>query len=637
MEVNGVAAALDLPARRWEAVVPAPAGTSTVSVVLRTTDGLRAPRQRLVRNQPLGWETVGMTIDDGGDLLLQDRYLGVGNGTSTLTRLDPMTGDATIISDGYRGTGPSLTQHPAGQGAPLALRASGSVLAVGPSASLIEVDLATGDRSDLGARSFITMDVDDQRGQLYGLVSTQERFGDPSVTEVFRVDLETGAGTFLSGPSQGTGPSLGRGGQLAFDPVGERVIVVAEEDEPSFPYVIRVIGIDLETGDRTELAGPDVGVGPWVAATRFGKDFQMAPNIAAGRVFVAAADLLIEVDLDTGARREVATGGPYWPGAYARGSVYALAPRASAAPIIAIDVATGTTRGVGSRGETHAAFPNFRGIEGVALARDAQDGAVYASRGLEVYRFEPDSGQLALVDDGREIPGQPTPSKETNMAFDERRRRLVRIDESLRGLLTIDPATGARAWLVEPEPSLGLVLSVVRDSLRDQLFVSHRNLVEALVQWRLGIVDPSNGSWTSQVITGPEGPSDDSYLLSTLDSRLFGVSSRPRRPVEIDPATGAHGLGIPFEEGDACATPPLASGAPAGSAYMLDRSDLATVNLATGAVALLPKPSGRRLDAFNPYEGMIVDEARRRAFAIHSYGYVIVFDLATGDRAVALR
>ena len=102
------------------------------------------------------------------------------------------------------------------------------------------------------------------------------------------------------------GPTLSAPRDLVHDPDNDRLIVSTDTGA--------IVAIDLATGDRSEISGPNVGEGP----------------LAVGEVFLRPEGLYLAynhiwslVDLDTGDRARVVEGG-VGPGLYGAG--YTIAP-----------------------------------------------------------------------------------------------------------------------------------------------------------------------------------------------------------------------------------------------------------------------------------------------------------------------
>lgn len=205
-----------------------------------------------------------------GTALLTDEARGA------VVSIDLQTGACTLLFGPSPGGGPSgVAFDPARGRALVSDRAAGAISAI---------DLQTGDRSAaadfhvgdgpaLGASRFAAFDPRGSR-----ILATDATNG-----AIVAFDLATGNRSLLPGPAL-----LDPAG-IAIDPRAPRAIVAVRE---------RVVAIELDSGARTELSGPDRGAGPaWERPTALAIDADQ--NLA----FVLDAGRLLELRLDTGDRR----------------------------------------------------------------------------------------------------------------------------------------------------------------------------------------------------------------------------------------------------------------------------------------------------------------------------------------------
>jgi len=141
-----------------------------------------------------------------GDILVADTGL---SGPGGIFKVDPSTGDRTIVSGFGVGSGPSF-------------------------------------------------------GELFGIVITPN--GDILVSDVFgdsifRVDPTTGDRTRISGPGVGAGPAFGGPGGIALSPGNSLIVTTDATHEISGFDVGDVYRVDLATGDRTTLSSSFLGIG----------------------------------------------------------------------------------------------------------------------------------------------------------------------------------------------------------------------------------------------------------------------------------------------------------------------------------------------------------------------------------------
>jgi hypothetical protein len=181
--------------------------------------------------------------------------------------------------------------------------------------AVVSVDLATSARTVLSAEgtgagdnfqtpSSLTLDVETG---LYGQVDNagQVVVADPAAAAVVSVNLATGARTMLSGGPAGTGPAFVAPKGVAFDPgdaaasVPSRYLVVDEDANALF-------AVDPANGARTILSNAATGTGPELGTPQ-GVTLELDADGRTGRALVVTADpaALIAVDLTTGERKEI--------------------------------------------------------------------------------------------------------------------------------------------------------------------------------------------------------------------------------------------------------------------------------------------------------------------------------------------
>ncbi|MFV1967542.1 MAG: PEP-CTERM sorting domain-containing protein [Pirellulaceae bacterium] len=211
-------------------------------------------------------------------------------------RVDPVTGDRTIISDNATGSGPAFAFL-----SNVVVEATGNIFLTDRGdgdtvARILEVDPATGDRRLVAGNGVGTtpqefaVPVDivvEPEGTLLVL--------DGGRNVVFRVDPRTGDRVILSGMDNGGGAPFPDVESLAVDSSGA-IYVGADEGPPLFQ-------VEALTGDRTIIpdgTGPRVDVGEAIAIGAGGDLL-----VVAG---VGADDGILRVDPVTG-NRQIVTGG----------------------------------------------------------------------------------------------------------------------------------------------------------------------------------------------------------------------------------------------------------------------------------------------------------------------------------------
>jgi len=239
--VNGMPATSTDGFATWAAQVTLPLGMS--EVVVRTTDAVGNTEARAAVAMVTVVETLlpfleptGMAVEPSGTLVVVD------NALKAVVRVNPRTGDRTIISDATTGSGPQLLFLSS-----IAVEAAGTFVVAG---------------------------------------------GVPGAA-VMRVDPQTGARTIVSDATTGSGPTFGTRALtgLAVEPTGDLMVIDAAHDT--------VVRVDAVTDDRTVTSSSAViGSGPALFAE------SMAAS-ATGTLFVAGRGFLFQVDPHTGMRRVV--------------------------------------------------------------------------------------------------------------------------------------------------------------------------------------------------------------------------------------------------------------------------------------------------------------------------------------------
>jgi hypothetical protein len=220
----------------------------------------------------------GIDVSPQGDIYV------AGTGGSSIFRIDPASGDRTVVSSPTVGSGPTFTSE--------------GDLVVGPAGDLFvaredaiyRVDPTTGDR-------FLVSGPGKGTGQalvhVVGLTLTPS--GDLFTLEtsggtdlVFFVDGATGDRSIVSGGDVGGGP--------AFNEAGIDVELLRDGDLAAVDHANRILRIDPATGDRSVLAGPGRGGGPDLGS------LEWLSLDSDGFLLAADGDSIFRVDPATGAR-----------------------------------------------------------------------------------------------------------------------------------------------------------------------------------------------------------------------------------------------------------------------------------------------------------------------------------------------
>jgi hypothetical protein len=164
-----------------------------------------------------------------------------------VVRIDPVTGDRTIVSDVGTGSGPMIVAHMG-----IVVEASGDFLVAGilvvsgvPLGVIVRVDSVTGDRAIVSGAGV-------GEGEVLASPSSMavEASGDLVVTDftraaVLRVDLATGRRTIVSSPKAGQGP-VSTPAAIVVEATGDLLVT-----DFGLEGILRV---DPVTGDRTLLS-----------------------------------------------------------------------------------------------------------------------------------------------------------------------------------------------------------------------------------------------------------------------------------------------------------------------------------------------------------------------------------------------
>jgi len=271
------------------------AGTGPNNAVYKLAGGTGDP---IVVSQPgvrgsgpdFGSLIGGMAVDSDYQILL----LGFDRGA--LFRIDPATGDRTILSGQGVGSGPEL------EGANdlgVSRNHDRIFVAAGTAHSIIEVDGRSGDRtlvSGPGRGSGPTLE------HPVGLTSTHSGdfyAFDADTEAVFFVDGKSGDRRIVSGAGRGSGPEFsGAGSDVVL--LHDGTLAVSDHEE-------RLLRVDPKTGARSLLTGGGVGTGP-------NPDFMEFVTLNADGTLLAtsATDGLIRVDPRSGDRSWVVGNEDAW-------------------------------------------------------------------------------------------------------------------------------------------------------------------------------------------------------------------------------------------------------------------------------------------------------------------------------------
>ncbi|WNZ56370.1 hypothetical protein QT397_03120 [Microbulbifer sp. MKSA007] len=168
--------------------------------------------------------------------------------SDTIIRIDPLTGNRTIVSGDGTGTGDDFN----GLSGLSVDTMKDRILAIS-SSSLISVNLQSGDRNtitsfpDIGSLSLATYTtINNESSKVY-------------IVDLFKgiveFDLETEVARIVSSDEVGSGPELNEPTHIAVDRKNNRLFVEdyndkANEDDP---INVELLVVDIETGNRIQL------------------------------------------------------------------------------------------------------------------------------------------------------------------------------------------------------------------------------------------------------------------------------------------------------------------------------------------------------------------------------------------------
>ena len=192
----------------------------------------------------------GLVREASGQILVGNQSVAV------IHRVDPVSGDRSVVSGRTRGAGPPIF----GPIQQFARESGGTLLITVPSTidsagAIMRIDPVTGDRTMLSSASTgsgptfgtpvgIALDLD---GDIF--------VTDPVLSTIFRIDPVSGNRTVISNSVTGEGEMLFNPRGLAFD--SEGFLYVADES--------LILKVDVENGNRTVVSSPSIGTGPALA------------------------------------------------------------------------------------------------------------------------------------------------------------------------------------------------------------------------------------------------------------------------------------------------------------------------------------------------------------------------------------
>src|SRR5262245_4454624 len=210
---------------------------------------------------------------------------------AAVVQADRITGNRTIVSQfGVRGAGPNFDYSIGG----IDVAPNGNIYVSGPNgSSIFKIDPATGDRtvissSVIGSGPLFSSEGDLVIGPLGDIFVAREN-------SIIRVNPTTGDRFLVSGPGKGSGQQLQHVTGLTVTLSGS---FFAFETSAITPDDDLVFFVDGATGNRTIISGGNIGSGP--AFNHFGFDVELLPG--GDLAVVDHADRILRVNTTTGAR-----------------------------------------------------------------------------------------------------------------------------------------------------------------------------------------------------------------------------------------------------------------------------------------------------------------------------------------------
>lgn len=213
---------------------------------------------------------------DGNVLVTSDDFE---TDTSSVLRVDPVTGDRTAVSSDSVGTGPALETLRG-----LVLAPDGTIYAlnsgfIGDDAQLIRIDPATGDRAIISSDT-----VGTGPWATLGTALAREPDGNLLVSDadapaLLRVNPATGVRTTVSSDSVGSGPTIVTIGGLLVDVDGSILMTDAGDTPAGGDPDGRVLRVDPASGDRTTVTSNSAPAGDPELAFPYGLAIVPSPAV----------------------------------------------------------------------------------------------------------------------------------------------------------------------------------------------------------------------------------------------------------------------------------------------------------------------------------------------------------------------
>jgi DNA-binding beta-propeller fold protein YncE len=232
----------------------------------------------------------GVAIDRWGQIYVTDAE----STRRRVVRIDPISGTRTLVSGMDRGTGPNLVAPFA-----LAFDSEGELYLSDISTGLdaiFHIDIRTGDRTIVSSSAMGTGPVFGNPTTLAFDASDLLLVGDQVLDGVFSVDAGSGNRTIVSAQERGTGPPIAT--PLGMEIAADGMIYVATISGGLTNSSSSVVEVNPATGNRVTVSSSSVGSGPELTGIR-GLTIDAAQNLF---VVDVELDAVLRVDRVSGNR-----------------------------------------------------------------------------------------------------------------------------------------------------------------------------------------------------------------------------------------------------------------------------------------------------------------------------------------------
>lgn len=507
-------------------------------------------------------------------------------GDRAIYEVDPRTGYITMLSGPGAGTGPNFSGRLFG----IAIEATGTlVVADGDSSggllALVRVDPATGDRTILSAGSNSGFPVGSGRPFLSPFEVVVESSGQILVTDylvdaLIRVDPLSGNRSVISGDpfgdNVGSGPDMNGPAGLTLE--NSLSVIIAESPQASFgSYDVRFVRVNLTNGSRTVLSSPHLGGSP-VYGVATAPDGRTLAAYSRTVNYVATGGTLLSISSVDGTTVTLSgSDGDFGQSTKGAGPIF-LVP-------IDVKVKDGNTYCVSDE-RSHSLFlidrltgnrniiPNSRTGNGAELYRPRgaaiqPDALFVIDRGTSqtdrsnnsqaqplLLRIDRATGYRTIVSAGsntsQQLGSGPNFSAPAGMIADSD-GTLILADAGR--IIGIDPASGNRAIISGPSTGSGTALSIpyaVSLGAAGNLFVTDQSQnalfkIDRISGDRFVISSASQGSGTTfSALRGVASAAGAIYVTDSSHKAVFQVDSTTGDRTLV--SSSARGNGISFSE-----------------------------------------------------------------------------------------